>query len=453
MDWSDFSDKKVGLLGAGKENLSLITHLEKVGAQITVCDMSIGNRHFTNNIVIRDGKDYLKNLDDFDFVFRTPALPIKVITNAMEDLTKQPVITSPMDLFLSMKGNQTIGVTGTKGKGTTATMIADIIKASGEKVILAGNIGNSIYDSWNDIADNTTIVMELSSFQLEDVKNSPAIAVLLSISPDHLQPLSEISPNYHQDLPAYVKAKKHITAFQKPDDLIIFSADSQPSKQIGLSSVARKVSVSSKEDADVIVSDGVIEYENLRIDLPMETKLKGYHIYFNAAIAAAVSKNIGVPNDIIVRGLSNFKTLPHRMETLGVYNGVEYIDDSYATSPEATIAALSAFEDKTVLVILGGSSKGADFDKLAKVMSSKQIKAAILIGEEAKKIEVSLREFAPKIPTITGFSTFRDVVETAVHGAVSGNVVLLSPACASKDMFNDAAERGKEFTRIIHELV
>ena len=453
MDWSDFAGKKIGLLGAGKENISLIPHLVKVAAEITICDQNTIRYKYTNSIAVRSGGGYLENLDDFDIIFRSPGLPVEIVKEFTENLDKKPEVTSAMNLFLSMKGDQTIGVTGTKGKGTVSAMIADIFKAAGQKVILAGNIGNSIFDSWEKITDKTIIVMELSSFQLEDVKSSPATAVLLSISPDHLQPLSSISPNFHKDLPTYIKAKERLTTYQKPSDLIVFSLDSQPSKYIGLSSVARKVAVSARENADVQINDGIIEYGALRINLRKETKLKGYHTYFNGAVAVAVTKNLGVQDNFIVEGLANFKTLPHRMEIIGIYKGIEFVDDSYATSPEATMAALSAYEDKDKVVILGGSSKGADFNQLAKAMSGQRIKAAILIGEEAGKIRQSLKEFAPDLPVKTGFATFRDAVETAIHLVVSGDVVLLSPACASKDMFNNAAERGQKFIRIIHELI
>lgn len=452
MDWSDFSGKKIGLLGAGKENLSLIPHLIIAKAEVVVCEKNSDPRKLPENIEFRLGDNYLENLSDFDFVFRSPGLPVDIVKKSIENLTKKPIITSAMNLFLSMKGRQTIGVTGTMGKGTTATMITEIIKASGKEVILAGNIGESIFGKWDKITDSTVIVMEISSFQLEDVNSSPSIAVLLSITPDHLSPLSELSPNYHKNLSEYIKAKEHITTFQKPSDLIVFSADSQPSKQIGLASAAKKVSVSSRENADVKINDGIISFNKTHIDLNKETKLRGYHTLFNATVAIAVTSNLGISDEFIVRGLSNFKTLPHRMETIGVYGGIEYIDDSYATSPEATIAALSAFNDKELIVILGGSTKGANFDNLAKIALKRNIKLAVLIGQESKNIENSFKEFAPDIKISMGFSTFKDAIETAFHGAVSGGVVLLSPACASKDMFENAAERGDKFKKIIHEL-
>lgn len=453
MNWSDFSGKKIALLGAGKENISLVPHLINARAQITICERSSDVHNLPENIETRLGDGYLNDLSDFDVVFRSPGLPLADVNKAMAKSHKKLIVTSAMNLFLSMKGRQTIGVTGTKGKGTTATMITEIIKASGKEVILAGNIGESIFNKWDKITDKTVIVMELSSFQLEDVDSSPATAVLLSITPDHLQPLSEVSPNYHKTLADYIKAKEHITSYQKPGDLIVFSADSQPSKQIGLASVAKKISVSARESADITINDGFIDFKNTQINLHGETKLRGYHMLFNAAVAVAVTSSLDVEEKFIRQGLHNFKALPHRMETVGVYNGIEYVDDSYATSPDATIAAFSAFKGKELVVVLGGSTKGADFDNLAKSASKQKIKTVILIGQESKKIESSFKEFAPNIRISTGFSTFKDAIETAIHGITSGGVVLLSPACASKDMFDNAAQRGEQYKKIIHELV
>ncbi len=447
MDWSDFSGKKIGLLGAGKENLSLIPLLEKAGADITVCDDTAPTGSKKSCSV----GECLDNLTDFHFVFRTPGMPVATIQNKLPPASNRPIVTSATDLLLALKGHQIVAVTGTKGKGTTATMITAILRSAGRDVMLAGNIGNSIFEDWEKITDRTVVVMELSSFQLEDIKHGPHVAVLLPITADHLQPLSERSPNFHKDLPAYIAAKQQITANQGPDDHIVFSLDSQASAQIGQSSLAKKTSVSAKTAADILVRDGVIRVGQAEIDLAKETKLRGDHLFHNAALATAVAVIYGVKEAEIAEGLRDYQPLPHRMEPVGVFNGIEFVDDSYATAPDATIAALSAFPDKPVVLILGGSSKGADFTELAQ--AARSVKAVVLIGQEAGRIEAALKEFAPSVVRLGGLQNYRDAIETAFHRASPGDVVLLSPACASKDMFKDAAERGEIFKKYIHELV
>lgn len=451
MNWSDFSGKKIALLGAGKENLSLIAHLKKAGAIITVCDRN--KVELPDGVQAAIGEDYLANLERFDYLFRSPGLPVREVTKALDGVEKLPQISSATDFFLALYSGQTVAVTGTKGKGTTATMITAILRAAGRPVVLAGNIGNSVFDELDSITDKTVIVMELSSFQLEDVSHSPHLAVVLPITAEHLQPLSERSPNYHQDLASYIGAKEQIVAHQHPDDIVVFSLESQASAQIGQSSIGNKISVGLDKPADVQVAHGKIILKTGEVNLADIAVLKGDHMYHNAAMAAAAAQALGLDLTAIAEGLRSFKTLPHRMETVGVFDGVEYVDDSYATAPDATIAALSAYKDRSVVLILGGSSKGMEFDELAQAVSISKVKAAILIGVEAPKIEAALKKFAPAVARVSGLKVFRDAVETAVHRASSGDVVLLSPSCASKDMFKDAADRGEMFKKYVHELV
>lgn len=453
MEWSDFSGKKVALAGAGIENLSLIPHLMRAGATVTICEQWEKELPANLPASVRTifGSDHLATLNDFDVVFRAPGLPLERVTSVInQENTK---LTSVTDLFLAMKGRQTVGVTGTKGKGTTSTMIGGILQAAGRPVIVAGNIGRPVFDFINEINDETVVVMEVSSFQLEDVNHSPHIAVVLPITSDHLQPLSERSPNFHADLPSYIRAKQQLTAHQGADDYVVYSRDSQASEQVGTSAAAKKISVSAKGEADVSIRDGVLEISGETVDLAGKTKLRGDHLFHNAAVACAVAKLLGAGINAMTTGLANFNPLPHRMEEIGNFGGVAYIDDSYATAPEATIAALSAFKDRPIVLILGGSSKGADFSELARAVGQAKIKAVVLVGTEAARIGRSLKELAAHVLVLSGYSTFRDAVETAVRRANSGDVVLLSPAFASKDMFANAAARGEKFTEIIHELV
>jgi len=449
MKWSDFSGKTVALLGAGKENQSLIPFLRSTEAKVVICDKDPALKVSGKSITLQLGEEYLANLDGYDWLFRSPGMPLADVKAKVADHSK---ITSAMELFLSMYRQQVIGVTGTKGKGSTASMIHQILKAAGRKTLLAGNIGNSIFEDIDKIVEDTIIVMELSSFQLEEIRYSPHRAVVLSISPEHLQPLSEASPNYHVDLPSYIRAKQQITAHQTAEDYIIYSTDSQPSNQIGLMSLAKPISVSSRESADYSVRDGVVTFAGGSINLREATKLRGDHMFHNAAIACATCSTCGVSPQKMITGLQNFRPLPHRLEFVGRFGEIDFYDDSYATAPDATIAALSAFKDRSVVLILGGSSKGADFYSMAQTINDSSVRVVVLVGKEAGRIEESLKQSSPKTKLITGLQSFRDVVETAIRQAKRDDVVLLSPACASKDMFNNAADRGGQFQKIIHEL-
>lgn len=452
MEWSDFRDKKIGLLGAGKENLSLIPHLEKAGAHITLCDQSPleNQKNLSDSIELKSGPNYLQDLGRFDYIFRSPGLPVEQVTTALNGLERQPIRTSAMDLFLALRIGRTIGVTGTKGKGTTSTMIESILKEAGQHVMVVGNIGAVVFDRLNEITPETFVVIELSSFQLEDINRSPDIAVLLAITTnDHLQPLSERSPNFHPTVEDYAAAKAQITKHQESNQTLVFVGDSLLTKKIATETAAKTIEVSwNNPAAEIVVSQETITTPNGLIDCK-KAGLKGDHIITNAAVAAGVAVVLDVDPSVIEDGLANYRPLPHRLEPVLETAGVLYVDDSYATNPEATIAALTAF-DKPIIWIGGGSSKGAEFSELAKKLGSKKIKMAILIGQEAPAITAALQQQAPEVP-VERLNSLGEAVGLAKSRAVEGDVVLLSPACASKDMFRDAAERGDLFKQLVRQ--
>lgn len=455
MEWSDFHGKKVGLLGAGVENIALIPHLEKAGADITVCDRNaespVIDQLKTNNISVVAGKNYLDSLDQFDVVFRIPGLAVGILDQALAKANRKPIVTSAINLFLEMAPCPIIGVTGTKGKGTTSTMIASILSQTGRQVVVGGNINLAVFSFFDDLDKDSIFVLELSSFQLEDVTHSPSIAVLLPITPDHLQPLSAKNPNYHQSFDHYAAAKANITAFQRPNDLLVLAADSETVKKIAAPSVARKIAVGqegSEADLELTKAGQLLADNKVLLDFK-QAGLSGQHLFLDAALATAVGREFGLSADQIIEGLKAFQPLPHRLETVAEIDGITYVNDSYATAPEATIAALSAFT-QPIIWLGGGSKKGASFEALAHAIASSTVKKAILIGEEAPRIEATLKELK-KVETIKA-NSLAEAVKLARAAASFGDVVLLSPACASKDMFNDAAERGDQFTELVHQI-
>lgn len=454
MTWENFRGKNVALLGAGIENLSLVPHLKKANATIFVCEqnpeaISEDLRFHHPELKFVSGPDHLKKLGRYHFVFRSPGLPIERIDQALKGVQEPPVVSTAINLFLELTKSKTIGVTGTKGKGTTSTLIGAMLEAAGHKTVVAGNIGKPVFTVFDDLDEDTYVVLELSSFQLEDLEHSPTAAVVLPITSEHLQPLSEASPNFHKSINDYVAAKAHITLHQTGDNLLVFAADSPESTAIASVSKAKKVAVSQnayQSHWNVDANGNVYRQGDPYIDL-QELNLRGRHVYLNVTMALAVTSELGVRRGEQIEAIKKFKPLPHRLEDIGTYEGVRYVDDSYATAPDATIAALTAFEEPIVL-IAGGSSKGMEFAELADKIVDSTVKGVVLIGQEAVKIKQALTERAPKLPITDGGSSMASAVAAARSLASAGDVILLSPACASKDMFKSAADRGEQFQRV-----
>ncbi|KKU43861.1 MAG: UDP-N-acetylmuramoylalanine-D-glutamate ligase [Berkelbacteria bacterium GW2011_GWA2_46_7] len=419
--WQDFAGKNVALLGAGIENLALIPHLLAAGAKVTVADR--GTRpdfpELNPSVRLVTGDKYLEGLDQYDIVFRIAGLPVATLEEALKDLKIRPEVSSPTDLFLALSPCQTIGVTGSKGKGTTSTMIGSILKASGKKVVVVGNIGHPMFDCFKDLERDSFAIIELSSFQLEDLSHSPDIAVILAITEnDHLQPLSNQNPNYHASVNDYVAAKAQITIHQTSQNHLVYVADNDYAISIAQVSKAKKTSVSQlSKDADFFVDQaGVVWTEGKELVDLSKLGLRGQHVFLNTTVAIAVARILHCREVDIAQGIINFRPLPHRLE----------------------------------LWIAGGSTKGASFDELARVVSKSTVKRAILIGQEAAKIKESLSHFAQNISVETP-KTLAEAVKLAQKAAKNGDLILLSPACASKDMFQSAADRGDQFKRLVAE--
>lgn len=457
MNWQQFTHKRVALLGAGKENLSVLSYLLSAGAIVTLCQArstpdlaNIQEKYPNLELVI--GEDWLEYLAKYDVVFRTPSLPVATLQQKLTETGSTAIITSPMDLFVRESAWKTIGVTGTKGKGTTVTMIASILSCAKLPNVVAGNIGTTIYDQLDQLTEQHVVILELSSFQLEDMKSSPDIAVLLAMSPDHLQPLSAESPNYHKSMDEYVEAKAQITLHQQESDAFFCSLDSTYTERVAKRSPARVQTVAATNSSAKyhLNEDGTIVRDGKEWLSLVEAGIHGIHLQTNAMFAAAVADELGIERAIIFDGLRQFVPLPHRMETVATIDGVVYVDDSYATNPEAAQAALTAYS-APIVWIAGGSSKGAEFDELGSAVARSSLVQLITVGQEASKIAAAVRQFMPKLPFQT-YDNFRAAVLAARDVARPGDVVLLSPACASKDMFRNAAERGDTFQEIVRSL-
>ena len=396
------------------------------------------------------GKKALDNLGQYDVLVRSPG--VKTLRKELQEAREKGVkVTSQTQIFLEECPCRVIGVTGTKGKGTTSTLIYEMLKKSGFDAYLGGNIGQPPFDFLNKLTPQSVIVLELSSFQLQDVTISPHIAVLLMITPEHL--------NYHKDLSEYVDAKRNILKFQTEKDFTILNRDYLSSHESDVLTEGKVFYVSRERtgveqgcfvrDGAVWVSMKGVEWKVIALD---EIKLLGKHNLENVCAAVMASTLSGSAKEDIVAVLSQFTGLEHRLELVRDVGGVKYYDDSIATNPESAIAGIEAFEAPKIL-ILGGVTEGSSFEILGKMIAkNSSIKAVIGIGKEWPNIKSEIIKHKSPILLIEGARDMHAVVQAAAKIAKANDIVLLSPACKSFDMFKNYKERGEQFKKEVARL-
>jgi UDP-N-acetylmuramoylalanine--D-glutamate ligase len=382
------------------------------------------------------GPGVFEKLDGFDMVIRTAGLPpFKIKTDGK--------IWSATNEFFEKCPAQIIGVTGTKGKGTTSTMITAILEAAGKKVWLVGNIGTAALEVLDQIQPDDIVVYELSSFQLWDIERSPHIAVVLGIEPEHL--------NVHKDMKDYVEAKGRIRRYQTADDVTVYHPTNDYARLITLANhEAPMIRYGVEADGGAYVKDGFFYEREHKICSTDVLTVPGQHNIDNACAAITATRQLHVSDEEIEEGLQRFKGLPHRLAYVTTVEDVAYYDDSIATTPSSAIAALRSFTNPKV-IILGGSAKGSDFSVLGHELL-KHDAQAIIIGATANDIAAAIDAAGFKDYTIMAPTTMKEVVEAAHSKARPGSVVLLSPSAASFDMFKDYADRGDQFIAAVKHL-
>lgn len=456
-------NKKIAIVGLGIEGLSTAQFLVKKGISVSILDkrkkedidqeiVSAASQVATTLIL---GENYLDGLSEYDVIVRSPGIKLKTveITNAEKN---GAIITSHIKLFFDFCPSPIIGVTGTKGKGTTSSLIYEMLKAAGKDVYIGGNIGNPPLDFFDTLTPQSWVILELSSFQLQDIHKSPHIAVMLMVTSDHLEDFGD--RNRHESLEEYIEAKRNILRFQTKNDFAIINRDYIPSNESDIYTDGKVFYVSrergvqdgcyKKDDALWITRSGG---EKKIIDIK-DIILPGGHNLENVCAAVMAASIVGVHRQQMVSVLATFKGLEHRLQLVGEVHGVKYYDDSFSTTPETAIAAITAFKSPEI-VILGGSSKNSDFSELGKVIrNAKNIRAIIGIGEEWDRIKEEIHKNKGIILLIEGVLSMRQVVQAASKIAKPGDVVLLSPACASFDMFKNYKERGEQFIKEVSTL-
>lgn len=449
-------NKEIVILGFATEGESSAAFLLKKGAKVFVFDPRAREKFDEEKIdefekkgaVFQFGK-YPEDFSSFDLVLRTPG--IRVLSEIIQKaLSQNAIVTSQTQLFLELCPCSVIGVSGTKGKGTTSTLIFEMLKQQGLDAYLGGNIGIPPLDFFDNLTSDSRVVLEMSSFQLQDIKKSPHIAVLLMLVPEHL--------DYHKDTEEYLEAKRNMLKFQTEKDFAILNIDYPATRESDLFSDAKTLYVSRESEVGegCFVKDDKVwlrlgGVEEKIIDVA-EILLPGKHNWENVCAAALAASLSGVSVENIKKVLKIFKGLPHRLELVATIKGVKYYDDSFSTTPETAIAAIQAFSEPKIL-ILGGSSKNSDFTELGNIISSStSIKAIIGIGEEWKKIKEKLPINDLRFTIYENCENMKEVVQKAAEIAEIGDIVLLSPACASFGMFENYKDRGDQFKKEVNKL-
>ncbi len=446
-------NKRVAVIGIGVSNTPLLDMLLAEGIRVTACDKrtraQMGQQ--TEELERRGctlhlGEDYLKGLDA-DVIFRTPGLrpdvpEIAACVACGADLT------SEMEVFFRVCPCPIIAVTGSDGKTTTTTIIAELLKSAGKRVWVGGNIGHPLLCEADGMLQTDYAVLELSSFQLMTMTRSPHIAVVTNLAPNHL--------DMHRDMAEYVVAKENIFRHQSRGDIAIFNGDNAITAEQSARAPGRARTFSRRGEAadgvflrgeDIVCRSGGQERVIMTTG---DIRIPGVHNVENYMAAIAAVDGL-VPDEVIRSFARSFGGVEHRIELVRTYRGVRYYNDSIASSPSRTIAGLRSFKEKVIL-IAGGYDKHIPFDVLGPEVVA-HVKLLVLCGATADKIRASVENapgYAPGKPEILDVTPFTAAVEAARDRAQPGDVVTLSPACAAFDQFKNFAERGRFFKSIVN---
>jgi UDP-N-acetylmuramoylalanine--D-glutamate ligase len=395
----------------------------------------------TGNVADLSYMDGLENCDKI--VYTTPAAK-NLEKKFGDDKSFWSKATTTQHIFFeNVKTKNIIGVTGSKGKGTTSTLIYELLKAAGKTVYLGGNIGNSPLDFIGEVKEDDWVVLELSNFQLYNLTRSPRIAVCLMIVPEHM--------DWHPNMTDYLEAKANIFKHQKPTDVAVYFAENEYSKKIAGYSPGRKVPYFAAPGARV-KQDGMIvigEHEQ-EIISKSEVKLLGEHNLQNiCAACTAVFEALG-RLDKARAVLSGFSGLEHRLELVREFEGVKYYDDSFGTTPDTVITALKAISQPKILII-GGHDKGDDYEKMSSDILDYDVKHVVAIGKISGRIAGALKSKGFQSVT-AGLTKMNDMVADARKHAVSGDAVILASGTSSFGLFKDYKDRGNQFKQAVREL-
>jgi len=473
--------KRVALVGLGRSNLALGKYLLGHGAKVVGLDQKTmdelgerGREAAAYGMALVGGPGYLDRLEGFDVLFLTPGIK-KSLPQLKQAEQCGAVLSSEINVVFDICKAPIIGFTGSAGKTTTTSIAGEILKADGSRpVVVGGNIGNPLVGIAEGVPAEAIVVLELSSFQLQLLRKSPYIGAVLNISPNHL--------DIHDSMEEYVESKKNIFRFSRPDNWTILNHDNEATRAMSAEAAqACRVAMFSRKSE---IGPGMGAGAFLRGDIIMfwdghravecggikERLIPGDHNVENILAATLAAMLAGARPEAVAQAVRSFPGVEHRLEMVRVANDVFYYNDSIATAPDRTIAALRTVE-RPIVLIAGGYDKGIEFDELAEVIADR-VKILVLVGATSRKIAQALYDFADaqraadaakapgkpasqaakQLPSIIFARTFEEAVTCAGRIAQPGEAVLLSPACASFDMFVNFEERGRRFKELVMRL-
>lgn len=455
--FNDIQNKKIAFIGTGVTNTNIIKLFLSKNLDVTICDRKSAEQMGSLYSELADlgakyilGEAYLDTLTDFDIVFRSPGVYFN--NPKLQEAIKMGVaVTSEMEVFFDLCPCRIYAVTGSDGKTTTTTLISEFFRAEGKNVHIGGNIGKALLPVIEEIKDDDIAVVELSSFQLLSMRQSPEVCAITNITPNHL--------NVHGTMEEYISAKCNILAHQNAFSRAVLSYDNETAKN--LSPLVRgKLAYFSRFDkpynGSFLNENGILcynDYGKVTEIMDMhDIKIPGMHNVENYLTAIAVTWG-EVSLDTVRKVAREFGGVEHRIEFVREINGAKYYNNSIASSPTRVLACLNSFDEKQIM-IQGGSDKGISFEPMADSICEK-VKVLILMGETKEKIRdavMSSKKYNPENTKIFIVKDMQEAVQTAYKYAEKGDIVSLSPACASFDMYRMFEDRGRHFKQLVNEL-
>ena len=439
---------KVAILGFGQQGRSAYGYYRALGHQVTICDQLDKLANAPKGADLRLGPTYLENLRAFDLLVRTPFLqPDKIVAANSNDSHILDRVTTASNEFFQQVQTPIIAITGTKGKGTTSLLCQAILESAGLKVCLVGNVGIPPLDVVEAANKSDVVVFEIASFQTMDLTYSPQVGVCLNMSPEHL--------DWHKDYEDYLNCKAQLFANQDPKDKAIFAFGDKDSERIVRNGRGQILSYGGNDfESHACITDESIYVAGKKVAEISDIKLLGRHNQQNVCAAIAACYDFlpaALAGQIIARALSVCKSFPSRLEPIRELRQVTYINDSYASAPEASIAALKAVEAPKIL-IAGGHDKGVDMSRFVEKILASNVKHLITIGDTGVKIARLVKMQNPDFSLSENCHSMQEIVNDAASHAVAGDVVLLSAGSASFGMFKNYDDRANQFKQAVTEL-
>lgn len=437
---NNLKEKNILILGFGIEGKSTYFFIRKhfPKKQITICDEKIGyEAELVQDEYVKciHGNEYLKCTQDFDLIFKTPGISFKDV-----DISSfENKITSELEMVFEFVDIFTIGITGTKGKSTTSSLMYSVLEKNGKNTMLLGNIGVPIFEKLDEITKDTILVLELSSHALQYIKKSPNVAILLNVFEEHL--------DHYKSYDEYIDAKYNVFKFQNEKDYALYNMDNETISERQVQTKANKITVSmKKEDADVTIKDNGIYYKERKVYVDDEKRhILGNHNLNNIMFVVAVSDILNLDFDLTKQAIDEFMPLEHRMEYVGKFQDVEYYNDSIATIPEATINAIETLKNINTLIV-GGKDRGVHLGELIEYINNSKIENVICLPKTGEYIAEGIKN--KQVYLVENLS---QAVKIAKEKTKKGMICLLSPAASSYGYFKNFKERGNLFKQYVKE--